>query len=79
MGGNDSYADIDRQLKKTVEDLNEARATKEEIAQRCHELDMQAFHVQEQRDRLRLEYIELEERVNNIFIPNFSQSLSFGV
>ncbi|XP_036832480.1 protein Hook homolog 3 isoform X2 [Oncorhynchus mykiss] len=63
MGGNDSYADIDRQLKKTVEDLNEALATKEEIAQRCHELDMQAFHVQEQRDRLRLEYIELEERV----------------
>ncbi|XP_071207600.1 protein Hook homolog 3-like isoform X1 [Salvelinus alpinus] len=63
MGGNDSYADIDRQLKKTVEDLNEARATKEEIVQRCHELDMQAFHVQEQRDRLRLEYIELEERV----------------
>nr|XP_046146634.1 protein Hook homolog 3-like isoform X1 [Oncorhynchus gorbuscha] len=63
MGGNDSDADIDRQLKKTVEDLNEALATKEEIAQRCHELDMQAFHVQEQRDRLRLEYIELEERV----------------
>ncbi|CAB1319165.1 unnamed protein product [Coregonus sp. 'balchen'] len=63
MGGNDSYADIDRQLKKTVEDLNQALATKEEIAQRCHELDMQAFHVQEQRDRLRLEYIELEERV----------------
>lgn len=29
------------QLKKTVEDLNDALATKEEIAQRCHELDMQ--------------------------------------
>ncbi|XP_034145905.1 protein Hook homolog 3 isoform X1 [Esox lucius] len=63
MGGNDSYADIDRQLKKTVEELSEALATKEEIAQRCHELDMQAFHVQEERDRLRLDYIELEERV----------------
>ncbi|XP_016121715.1 protein Hook homolog 3-like [Sinocyclocheilus grahami] len=39
--GNDSYVDLDRQLKKTVEDLNDALATKEEIAQRCHELDMQ--------------------------------------
>lgn len=29
------------QLKKTTEELNEALATKEEIAQRCHELDMQ--------------------------------------
>lgn len=29
------------QLKKTVEELNDALASKEEIAQRCHELDMQ--------------------------------------
>lgn len=29
------------QLKKTVEDLNDALATKEEISQRCRELDMQ--------------------------------------
>ncbi|XP_061118239.1 protein Hook homolog 3 isoform X4 [Conger conger] len=63
MAGNDAYIDLDRQLKKTVEDLNDALATKEEIAQRCHELDMQAYLVQEERDRLRLEYIELEERV----------------
>ncbi|KAJ8402090.1 hypothetical protein AAFF_G00373250 [Aldrovandia affinis] len=61
--GNDSYVDLDRQFKKTVEELNDALATKEEIAQRCHELDMQAYLVQEERDRLRLEYIELEERV----------------
>ncbi|KAK2520320.1 hypothetical protein Q9966_013520 [Columba livia] len=39
--GNDAYVDLDRQLKKTTEELNEALATKEEIAQRCHELDMQ--------------------------------------
>uniref|UniRef100_A0A673I6V5 Protein Hook homolog 3-like n=1 Tax=Sinocyclocheilus rhinocerous TaxID=307959 RepID=A0A673I6V5_9TELE len=43
--GNDSYVDLDRQLKKTVEDLNDALATKEEIAQRCHELDMQVCAV----------------------------------
>ncbi|XP_061732677.1 protein Hook homolog 3 isoform X2 [Nerophis ophidion] len=63
IGGNDSYVDLDRQLKKTAEELNEALATKEEIAQRCRELDMQAIHVQEERDRLRLEFNELEERV----------------
>ncbi|KAK0138752.1 Protein Hook 3 [Merluccius polli] len=62
-GGNDSYLDLDRQLKKTAEELNEALATKEEIAQRCRELDMQALHVQEERDRLRLDFNELEERV----------------
>ncbi|KAL0963224.1 hypothetical protein UPYG_G00351360 [Umbra pygmaea] len=62
MGGNEAYIDIDRQLKKTVEELNDALATREEIAQRCHELDMQASHVQEERDRLRLDYVELEER-----------------
>uniref|UniRef100_A0A8C4S7Y2 Hook microtubule tethering protein 3 n=1 Tax=Erpetoichthys calabaricus TaxID=27687 RepID=A0A8C4S7Y2_ERPCA len=39
--GNDSYIDLDRQLKKTTEELNEALAAKDEIAQRCHELDMQ--------------------------------------
>ncbi|XP_034751304.1 protein Hook homolog 3 isoform X4 [Etheostoma cragini] len=63
MGGNDSYVDLDRQLKKTAEELNDALSTKEEIAQRCRELDMQALHVQEERDRLRLDFNELEERV----------------
>ncbi|KAL6097123.1 hook3 [Pungitius sinensis] len=62
-GGNDSYVDLDRQLKKTAEELNDALSTKEEIAQRCRELDMQALHVQEERDRLKLEFNELEERV----------------
>ncbi|KAM4527443.1 protein Hook homolog 3 isoform 1-T1 [Odontesthes bonariensis] len=62
-GGTDSYVDLDRQLKKTAEELNDALSTKEEIAQRCRELDMQALLVQEERDRLRLEFNELEERV----------------
>ncbi|XP_059905764.1 protein Hook homolog 3 isoform X2 [Gadus macrocephalus] len=62
-GGNDSYVELDRQLKKTAEELNEALATKDEIGQRCRELDMQALHVQEERDRLRLDFNELEERV----------------
>lgn len=33
------------QLKKTVEELNDALATKEEIAQRCRELDLQVGFV----------------------------------
>ncbi|MED6275594.1 Protein Hook 3, partial [Characodon lateralis] len=45
-GGNDSYVDLDRELKKTIEDLNDALATKEEIAQRCRELDLQVSLLQ---------------------------------
>lgn len=33
------------QLKKTVEELNDALATKEEISQRCRELDLQVTSV----------------------------------
>lgn len=36
-----SIVSLISQLKKTVEELNDAMATKEEIAQRCRELDMQ--------------------------------------
>ncbi|XP_029566401.1 protein Hook homolog 3 isoform X2 [Salmo trutta] len=64
LGGSDSYADIDRQLKRTVEDLNEALATKEEIAQRCHELDMQVAALQEERGSLLAENQILMERLN---------------
>ncbi|KAL2100132.1 hypothetical protein ACEWY4_004526 [Coilia grayii] len=63
-GGNDSYADLDRQLKKTVEELNDALATKEEIAQRCHELDMQVAGLQEEKSSLLAENQVLMERLN---------------
>ncbi|XP_030639800.1 protein Hook homolog 3 [Chanos chanos] len=62
--GNDSYVDLDRQLKKTVEELNEALATKEEIAQRCHELDMQVAALQEEKSSLLAENQVLMERLN---------------
>ncbi|XP_067261567.1 protein Hook homolog 3 [Chanodichthys erythropterus] len=62
--GNDSYVDLDRQLKKTVEDLNDALATKEEIAQRCHELDMQVAALQEEKSSLLAENQVLMERLN---------------
>ncbi|KAG1931717.1 protein Hook [Pimephales promelas] len=62
--GNDSYADLDRQLKKMVEELSDALATKEEIAQRCHELDMQVAALQEEKSSLLAENQVLMERLN---------------
>ncbi|XP_061732680.1 protein Hook homolog 3 isoform X4 [Nerophis ophidion] len=64
IGGNDSYVDLDRQLKKTAEELNEALATKEEIAQRCRELDMQVAALQEEKSSLLAENQVLMERLN---------------
>uniref|UniRef100_A0A8B9Z584 Calponin-homology (CH) domain-containing protein n=1 Tax=Buteo japonicus TaxID=224669 RepID=A0A8B9Z584_9AVES len=62
--GNDAYVELDRQLKKTTEELNEALATKEEIAQRCHELDMQVAALQEEKSSLLAENQILMERLN---------------
>ncbi|XP_054421911.1 protein Hook homolog 3 isoform X2 [Pteronotus mesoamericanus] len=62
--GNDAYADLDRQLKKTTEELNEALSAKEEIAQRCHELDMQVAALQEEKSSLLAENQVLMERLN---------------
>ncbi|XP_075459986.1 protein Hook homolog 3 isoform X7 [Ascaphus truei] len=62
--GNDAYADFDRQLKKTTEELNEALTAKEEIAQRCHELDMQVAGLQEEKGSLLAENQIIMERLN---------------
>lgn len=62
--GNYAYVDLDKQLKKTVEELNDALATKEEIAQRCHELDMQVAALQEEKGSLLAENQILMERLN---------------
>ncbi|KAM4709171.1 protein Hook homolog 3 isoform 2-T2 [Discoglossus pictus] len=61
---NDSYAELDSQFKKTTEELNEALAAKEEIAQRCHELDMQVAGLQEEKSSLLAENQVLMERLN---------------
>ncbi|KAM9306176.1 LOW QUALITY PROTEIN: protein Hook homolog 3 [Pholidichthys leucotaenia] len=63
-GGTDSYEDLDRQLKKAMEDLNEALTTKEEIAQRCRELDLQVAALQEEKSSLLAENHVLMERLN---------------
>ncbi|KGL89333.1 Protein Hook 3, partial [Charadrius vociferus] len=61
--GNDAYIDLECQLKKTTEELNEALAIKEEIAQRCHELDMQVAALQEEKSILLAENQVLMERL----------------
>uniref|UniRef100_A0A6I8RWF0 Protein Hook homolog 3 n=1 Tax=Xenopus tropicalis TaxID=8364 RepID=A0A6I8RWF0_XENTR len=62
--GTDAYAELDRQLKKANEELNDALAAKEEIAQRCHELDMQVAGLQEEKSSLLAENQILMERMN---------------
>uniref|UniRef100_A0A4W6DGU2 Protein Hook homolog 3 n=1 Tax=Lates calcarifer TaxID=8187 RepID=A0A4W6DGU2_LATCA len=56
--------EVDYHLKKTVEELNDALATKEEIAQRCRELDMQVAALQEEKSSLLAENQVLMERLN---------------
>uniref|UniRef100_A0A8C5GVW3 Calponin-homology (CH) domain-containing protein n=1 Tax=Gouania willdenowi TaxID=441366 RepID=A0A8C5GVW3_GOUWI len=53
-----------QELKKTAEELNEALSTKEEIAQRCRELDMQVAALQEEKSSLLAENQILMERLN---------------
>ncbi|XP_041431199.1 protein Hook homolog 3 isoform X4 [Xenopus laevis] len=62
--GTDAYAELDRQLKKANEELNDALSAKEEIAQRCHELDMQVAGLQEEKSSLLAENQILMERMN---------------
>uniref|UniRef100_A0A7N6FA89 Protein Hook homolog 3 n=1 Tax=Anabas testudineus TaxID=64144 RepID=A0A7N6FA89_ANATE len=51
-------------IQETVEELNDALATKEEIAQRCRELDMQVAALQEEKSSLLAENQVLMERLN---------------
>ena len=39
----EAYAEIERQLKRTMDDLQHALLDKEEVLQRCHELDVQVW------------------------------------
>uniref|UniRef100_A0A8C5R1Q0 Hook microtubule tethering protein 1 n=1 Tax=Leptobrachium leishanense TaxID=445787 RepID=A0A8C5R1Q0_9ANUR len=48
----DSPGDPEQQLKRTLESLQEAQAEKEELKQRCMELDLQVAALQEERNSL---------------------------
>ncbi|XP_076353486.1 hook microtubule tethering protein isoform X1 [Tachypleus tridentatus] len=61
----DSYAELNEQLKKTTEELQAASEAKEQISQRCHELDMQVAALQDEKATLIQENEKLLERLNN--------------
>jgi protein HOOK3 len=50
-------------LRKTVEELNGALEAKEELMQRCHELDMQVTALQEEKASLSTENDRLQDRL----------------
>uniref|UniRef100_A0A4W5JQJ0 Hook microtubule-tethering protein 1 n=1 Tax=Hucho hucho TaxID=62062 RepID=A0A4W5JQJ0_9TELE len=54
------------QLKKALEDLADLMAEKEELAQRCHELDVQVTVLQEERNSLLAENDVLTDRANQL-------------
>ncbi|XP_052255870.1 protein Hook homolog 3-like isoform X2 [Dreissena polymorpha] len=60
----DVDSEVGEQLRKTVEELNSAMEAKEELMQRCHELDLQVTALQEEKQNLSLENERLAERLN---------------
>ena len=63
MGGDEVDSELHEQLRKTVEELNAALEAKEELMQRCHELDMQVTSLQEEKTGLTTENDRLQERL----------------
>ncbi|RXN24312.1 Hook -like protein [Labeo rohita] len=64
--GTEHPGDVDQQLKKALEDLTEVMAEKEELAQRCQELDMQVTMLQEERNSLLAENDLLTDRASQL-------------
>ncbi|XP_076439959.1 protein Hook homolog 3-like isoform X2 [Babylonia areolata] len=61
--GDEIDTELHDQLKKTVEELNAALEAKEELMQRCHELDMQVTSLQEEKTSLTAENDRLQDRL----------------
>ncbi|XP_062412252.1 protein Hook homolog 1 [Sardina pilchardus] len=64
--GAEPLGDSEQQLKKTMEDLAEVMAEKEELAQRCQELDIQVTVLQEERNSLLAENDVLTDRASQL-------------
>ncbi|KAL1253629.1 hypothetical protein QQF64_015858 [Cirrhinus molitorella] len=64
--GTEYPGDTEQQLKKALEDLTEVMAEKEELAQRCQELDMQVTMLQEERNSLLAENDLLTDRASQL-------------
>jgi len=55
---------FNQQLKDLQDKLNDAISEKEEMAQRCHELDMQVAVLQEEKSNIEVENDQLQKRLN---------------
>ncbi|XP_063284103.1 protein Hook homolog 1 [Pelobates fuscus] len=67
----DSPGDLEQQLKRTLDCLTEAQAEKEELKQRCQELDLQVAALQDERNSLLAENEIQSERINQL--DNFDE------
>ncbi|CAL1545552.1 unnamed protein product [Lymnaea stagnalis] len=63
LPGDDLESELHEQLKKAVDELNNSLEAKEELLQRCHELDAQVASLQEERLSLIADRDKLEERL----------------
>uniref|UniRef100_A0A8C5SHT9 Hook microtubule tethering protein 1 n=1 Tax=Laticauda laticaudata TaxID=8630 RepID=A0A8C5SHT9_LATLA len=62
----DISIDVEQQLKRTVEELNEVIAEKEELKQRCQELDLQVAALQEEKCSLMSENEIMNDRLDQL-------------
>ncbi|XP_029473842.1 protein Hook homolog 1 [Rhinatrema bivittatum] len=62
----DEHGDLEQQLRRTIEQLHEAVAEKEELKLRCQELDMQVTSLQDEKSSLLTENEIQNERLNQL-------------
>ncbi|XP_034271091.1 protein Hook homolog 1 [Pantherophis guttatus] len=62
----DISGDVEQQLKRAVEELNEVIAEKEELKQRCQELDLQVAALQEEKCSLMSENEIMNDRLDQL-------------
>ncbi|KAF4797240.1 Protein Hook 1 [Turdus rufiventris] len=62
----DPSSEVEQQLKKALEDLQEALAEKEELAQRCQELDLQVAALQDEKNSLMSENEIMNDRLEQL-------------
>nr|XP_056700097.1 protein Hook homolog 1 [Euleptes europaea] len=62
----DLTGDLEQQLKRTLEELNEVLAEKEELKQRCQELDLQVAALQEEKNSLMSENEVMNDRLDQL-------------
>ncbi|XP_045440506.1 protein Hook homolog 1 isoform X7 [Pipistrellus kuhlii] len=63
---NDAAGELEQQLKRALEELQEAHAEKEELRQRCQELDMQVTALQDEKNSLVSENAMMNEKLDQL-------------